>query len=137
MKPVGPNGTHPLAVWCSLVFWHSCGDSVDQPHDCMFSLESFAIGIFFNLYKKKQLPVSHSEIIFVYMYNSIICNFIWMYNKLSFTASLTNLLITSENLQLFLGVLQQKAGTHIGVETFYLFIYLLPKILIFMLIHSM
>lgn len=35
-------------------FWHSCGDSVDQPHDCMFSLDIFGISIFFNLYENKK-----------------------------------------------------------------------------------
>lgn len=79
----------------SLVIWHSCGDSVDQPHDCMFSIDIFGISIFLNLYKN----LKNDSLLFVHMYNSIICNFICVYNKLSFTALPANLLDAAEDLQ--------------------------------------
>lgn len=71
-QPVGLNENCPLADWCSFAFWHSCGDSVDQPHDCMLRLEVWYYYIFFNLNEKKKsffllLGESHAEIIFVYI----------------------------------------------------------------------
>lgn len=51
-QPAGPDKTQRLADWRSLDFCHSCDDSVDQPHDCMFSLDIFGVSIFFsNLYE--------------------------------------------------------------------------------------
>lgn len=52
-QPVGLNENCPLADWCSLAFWHSCGDSVDQPHDCMFRLEVWYY-FFFSIWMKKK-----------------------------------------------------------------------------------
>lgn len=53
-QPVRLNENCPLADWCSLAFWHSCGDSVDQPHDCTFRLEVWYY-YFFSIWMKKKL----------------------------------------------------------------------------------
>lgn len=83
-------------------FWHSCGDSVDQPHDCMFGLEVFdIIIIFFFQFEWKKQPnilfslLVESQRLYLCICNYIICNFICMCNKLSITASHADVLDAS------------------------------------------